>query len=63
MPETLPDRKAGFVDLKAIRNLELRMAFHRVVTDQPMDLALLDFLRSRARRGKMIRRRQQRTTA
>jgi uncharacterized protein (DUF58 family) len=42
---------------------KLGFAFHRVVTDRPMDAALLDFLRSRARRGKMIRRRQQRTTA
>src|SRR5580658_5415177 len=41
---------------------KLGAAFHRVVTDRPMDLALQDFLRSRARRGKMIRRRQQRTT-
>src|SRR5580693_3704800 len=42
---------------------KLGVAFHRVVTDRPMDLALQDFLRSRARRGKMVRRRQQRTAA
>jgi uncharacterized protein (DUF58 family) len=38
---------------------KLGFAFHRVVTNQPMDLALLDFLRSRSRRGKLIRRRTQ----
>jgi len=42
---------------------KLGFAFHRVVTDRPLDLALLDFLRSRARRGKLIRRRQQRASA
>ena len=47
----------------AIRNLELRVAVHCVVTERPMDLALQDFLRSRARPGKLIRRRQQRTAA
>ena len=41
---------------------KLGFAFHRVVTDRPMDLALLDFLRSRARRGKLVRRRQQRAS-
>jgi uncharacterized protein (DUF58 family) len=39
------------------RNLGL--AFYRVATDRPMDLALLDFLRGRARRGRMVRRRSQ----
>jgi uncharacterized protein (DUF58 family) len=39
---------------------KLGFAFHRVLTDRPLDLALLDFLRSRVRRGKLIRRRQQR---
>jgi uncharacterized protein (DUF58 family) len=38
---------------------KLGFAFHRVVTNQPMDLALLDFLRSRNRRGKRINRRTQ----
>jgi uncharacterized protein (DUF58 family) len=38
---------------------KLGFAFHRVVTDRPLDLALLDFLRSRARRSKMVRRRRQ----
>ncbi len=42
---------------------KLGVAFHRVLTDRPLDLALLDFLRSRARRGKLIRRRQQRAPA
>jgi uncharacterized protein (DUF58 family) len=42
---------------------KLGLAFHRVVTDRPLELALLDFLRSRARRSKLIRRRQQRTPA
>jgi hypothetical protein len=38
---------------------KLGFAFHRVVTDQPLDMALLNFLRSRARRGKWVRRRAQ----
>jgi uncharacterized protein (DUF58 family) len=42
---------------------KLGFAFHRVVTDRPLDSALLDFLRSRARRGKLIRRRSQQKTA
>jgi hypothetical protein len=49
----LPDWEAGLVDpkaLKAIRNLELRFAFHRVPTNRPMDLALQDFLRRRHQR-------------
>jgi uncharacterized protein (DUF58 family) len=41
---------------------KLGFAFHRVLTDRPLDLALLDFLRSRVRRGKLIRRRQQRVS-
>jgi uncharacterized protein (DUF58 family) len=40
----------------ACRNFGI--AFHRVATDQPLELALLDFLRSRNRRGKLIHRRQ-----
>jgi uncharacterized protein (DUF58 family) len=39
---------------------KLGCPFHRIQTDRPLDLALLDFLRSRVRRGKLIRRRQQR---
>jgi uncharacterized protein (DUF58 family) len=35
---------------------KLGFAFHRVVINQPLDLALHDFLRSRSRRGKRIRR-------
>jgi uncharacterized protein (DUF58 family) len=42
---------------------KLCFAFHRVLTDRPLDLALLDFLRSRARRSKLVRRRQQRAPA
>ncbi len=34
-------------------------AFYRVLTSRPLDLALLDFLRSRARRSRLIRRRSQ----
>jgi uncharacterized protein (DUF58 family) len=34
-------------------------AFYRVLTSRPLDLALLDFLRSRTRRGRLIRRRSQ----
>jgi uncharacterized protein (DUF58 family) len=40
---------------------KLGFSFHRVVTDQPLDLALHDFLRVRNRRGKRIRRRVQAT--
>jgi uncharacterized protein (DUF58 family) len=36
---------------------KLGAAFHRVVTDQPLELALADFLRGRSRRNKLIRRR------
>jgi uncharacterized protein (DUF58 family) len=35
----------------------LGIAFHRVFTHQPLDVALLDFLRSRQRRGKWLHRR------
>jgi uncharacterized protein (DUF58 family) len=38
---------------------KLGCAFYRVVTSRPLDLALLDFLRSRARRGRLVRRRFQ----
>ena len=34
----------------------LGVAFHRLMTDRPMELALSDFLRSRNRRGKRVRR-------
>jgi uncharacterized protein (DUF58 family) len=37
----------------------LGIAFHRVITDRPLELALLDFLRSRGRRGKRTNRRSQ----
>jgi uncharacterized protein (DUF58 family) len=36
---------------------KLGASFHRVVTNQPLELALIDFLRSRGRRNKLIRRR------
>ena len=36
---------------------KLGAAFHRLVTDQPLELALSEFLRSRHRRNKLIRRR------
>jgi uncharacterized protein (DUF58 family) len=42
---------------------KLGFAFHRVVTNQPLELALFDFLKSRRRRGKVIRRRTQATLA
>ena len=38
---------------------KLGFAFHRVVTNEPMDVALFNFLQSRNRRGKLIRRRTQ----
>ena len=41
---------------------KLGSAFHRVVTNQPMDIALFNFLQSRNRRGKLIRRRTQSTS-
>jgi uncharacterized protein (DUF58 family) len=44
--------------VEAICN-KLGFAFYRILTNQPLDLALLDFLRSRGRRGKQIRRRAQ----
>jgi uncharacterized protein (DUF58 family) len=42
---------------------KLGFAFHRVVTNQPMDVALFNFLQSRNRRGKLIRRRIQSTSS
>jgi len=38
----------------------LGFSFHQLVTNQPLELALLDFLRSRSRRGKLVRRHTQR---
>jgi uncharacterized protein (DUF58 family) len=38
---------------------KLGFAFLRVVTNQPLELALFDFLKSRRRRGKIIRRQNQ----
>jgi uncharacterized protein (DUF58 family) len=37
----------------------LGISFHRVTTDKPLELGLSDFLRSRSRRGKVVRRRIQ----
>lgn len=42
---------------------KLGFAFYRVATDRPMDLALMDFLRARNRRGRLVRRRAQRATS
>jgi uncharacterized protein (DUF58 family) len=42
---------------------KLGFAFHRVVTNEPMDIALFNFLQSRNRRGKLIRRRTQSTSS
>jgi uncharacterized protein (DUF58 family) len=40
----------------------LGISFHRAVSDQPLELSLSDFLRSRSRRGKMVRRHGQQRT-
>jgi len=37
----------------------LGISFHRVTTDKPLEMSLSDFLRSRSRRGKLVRRRVQ----
>jgi uncharacterized protein (DUF58 family) len=42
---------------------KLGFAFHRVVTNEPMDIALFNFLQSRNRRGKLVRRRTQSTSS
>ncbi|HZJ13481.1 MAG TPA: DUF58 domain-containing protein, partial [Chthoniobacteraceae bacterium] len=36
----------------------LGISFHRLATDQPLELALFDFLKARAARGKTIVRRK-----
>ncbi|MGH7967402.1 MAG: DUF58 domain-containing protein [Limisphaerales bacterium] len=36
---------------------KLGASFYRLVTDQPLELALVDFLRARGRRNKLVRRR------
>jgi uncharacterized protein (DUF58 family) len=38
---------------------KLGCVFNRVLTSRPLDLALLDFLRSRSRRNRLVRRRNQ----
>lgn len=35
---------------------QLGISFHRLVTNRPLEFALSDFLRSRSRRGKLVRR-------
>ena len=42
---------------------KLGFGFHRLVTNEPLELALHDFLRLRSRRGKRIRRRTPTTSA
>jgi uncharacterized protein (DUF58 family) len=42
---------------------KLGFTFHRVVTNQSLDIALFDFLRSRSRRGKRVNRRTQQSFA
>lgn len=42
---------------------KLGFAFHRVVTNEPMDIALFNFLQSRNRRGKRVNRRTQQSFA
>jgi uncharacterized protein (DUF58 family) len=42
---------------------KLGFAFHRVVTNEPMDIALFNFLQSRNRRGKRVNRRSQQSFA
>jgi uncharacterized protein (DUF58 family) len=37
----------------------LGISFHRITTDRPLEFGLSDFLRSRSRRGKVVRRRAQ----
>jgi uncharacterized protein (DUF58 family) len=37
----------------------LGISFHRAITDRPLEFGLSDFLRSRSRRGKVVRRRAQ----
>ena len=50
-------RLAGHCRQVEIICQKLGAAFHRLVTDQPLELALVDFLRGRSRRNKLIRRR------
>jgi uncharacterized protein (DUF58 family) len=42
---------------------EVGAAFHQIVTTQPLELALLEFLRSRIHRGKLVRRHSQHSRA
>jgi len=50
-------RLAGHCRLAEGLCQKLGAAFHRLVTDQPLELALVDFLRGRSRRNKRVRRR------
>jgi len=50
-------RLAGHCRQAEVICQKLGAAFHRVVTNQPLELALVEFLRGRSRRNKLIRRR------
>jgi uncharacterized protein (DUF58 family) len=50
-------RLAGHCRQAEIICQNLGAAYHRVVTDQPLEMALVDFLRGRSRRNKLVRRR------
>jgi uncharacterized protein (DUF58 family) len=50
-------RLAGHCRQAEVICQKLGAAFHRMVTDRPLELALVDFLRGRSRRNKLIRRR------
>jgi hypothetical protein len=52
-------RLAGHCRDAGIICQKLGAAFHRVVTDHPMEMALVEFLRGRNRRNKLVRRRVQ----
>jgi uncharacterized protein (DUF58 family) len=50
-------RLAGHCRQAEVLCQKLGAAFHRAVTDQPVEMALVDFLRGRSRRNKLVRRR------
>jgi uncharacterized protein (DUF58 family) len=50
-------RLAGHCRRAEVICQKLGVAFHRLVTDQPLELAMVEFLRGRSRRNKLIRRR------
>jgi hypothetical protein len=49
-------RLTGHCRHAEIISQKLGASFYRLVTDQPLELALVDFLRGRHRRNKLIRR-------